>query len=137
MRVSVQQDPTLIPVRPMADGSTEHPHSAFGNEISSKQSKLLQRNDQYFYLHTLAWKLQFIFNRSVPCKQRLKISRDKEKRKDAVIYTPVLPTTPPVWFFRFLGRSVASPSFLVASCRKINDEKINNVLLFINTNFGY
>lgn len=77
----MQQDPTLIPVRPMADGSTEHPHSAFGNEISSKQSKLLQRNDQYFYLHTLAWKLQFIFNRSVPCKQRLKISRDKEKKE--------------------------------------------------------
>lgn len=59
----------------------EHLHSTFGNEFPPKQSKLLQHNDQYFYLHTLALKLQFIFNKSVSCQQRLKISRNKKKRK--------------------------------------------------------
>lgn len=55
-------------------------------------------NDQYFYSYTLALKLQLIFNKSISCKQRLKILRIK-KKKDAVIYTSVLPTILPKIFF--------------------------------------
>lgn len=77
-------------------------------------------NDQYFYSYTLALKLQLILNKSSSCKQRLKILRimKQTNKKDAVICTSVLPTTLPVFlFFKSFEKWMASPNFLVASCR--------------------
>lgn len=109
-----------------------------GFEMKSpkKQSKLSQSNGKYFYSYTLALKLQLIFNKSISCKQRLRILRiKKKKKKDAVIYTSVLPTVLPIIFliFFFLINGVSKFS---SSILQINDEKINNVLLFINTKCG-
>lgn len=109
-----------------------------GFEMKSpkKQSKLSQSNGKYFYSYTLALKLQLIFNKSISCKQRLRILRIKKKKKDAVIYTSVLPTVLPIIFFDFFFFLINGVSKFSSSILQINDEKINNVLLFINTKCG-